>query len=125
VIQVNITLLIQLVNFLLLLVILNAFLYKPILAKIREREAAIKRDRSEAEALARRVEEQEKRHQDELSKARQTAAEVVAATHGEAPWVATGDNEVIPYVYAYYRRKFEAMPDNEEEDQAPQLVPMQ
>ncbi|MDP3063100.1 MAG: Panacea domain-containing protein [Chloroflexota bacterium] len=46
---------------------------------------------------------------------KQTAAEIVAATHGEAPWIATGDNEEIPYVYAYYRRKFEAASDDEEE----------
>ncbi len=46
---------------------------------------------------------------------KQTATELVAATHGEAPWIATADGENIPYAYAYYRRKFEAAPDSEEE----------
>jgi hypothetical protein len=44
----------------------------------------------------------------------QTARELVTASHGEEPWIATGDGETIPYPYAYYRRKFEPLPDDEE-----------
>jgi uncharacterized phage-associated protein len=36
-----------------------------------------------------------------------TASEIVAASHGEAPWLATRKNEIIPYALAYYRAKFE------------------
>jgi F-type H+-transporting ATPase subunit b len=75
VIQLNFTLFIQLANFLILLLILNAILYKPILAKIRERDARIQGDRDKAAHLEQKVTDQEKRHQEELAKARQIASE--------------------------------------------------
>jgi F-type H+-transporting ATPase subunit b len=84
VISLNATLVVQLINFVVLLVILNAILYKPILAKLREREARIKADRDKAEELNRQVEEQEDRHQQELAKARQTAAQEKTALMDEA-----------------------------------------
>ncbi len=71
----NITVLIQLINFLALLFILNEILFKPILAKLREREAVIRADQEQALALEREVLEQENQHQMELTKARQTAAQ--------------------------------------------------
>jgi len=84
VIQLNLTLLIQLVNFLVLLFLLNAILYKPIMAKVREREARMRGDREKAEQLARSVEQQENRHQEELAKARQAAAKEKAVLLAEA-----------------------------------------
>ncbi len=45
----------------------------------------------------------------------QSANEIAAASHGEEPWIATGDNEVIPYAYAHYRRKYEPQPDDDEQ----------
>ena len=83
-IQLNFTLFIQLINFLLLLVILNAILYKPILAKIREREARIKGDRDKAKELAEKIDVEEGRHQQQLATARQTAAQYKAALLAEA-----------------------------------------
>lgn len=74
-INVNITLLVQIVNFLVLLIILNAILYKPIKAKMRERESKIKRDLDETLQLEKKVEDQERKHQEELARARQTAAQ--------------------------------------------------
>ncbi|MFC1834541.1 ATP synthase F0 subunit B [Thermodesulfobacteriota bacterium] len=74
-IQLNFTLFIQLINFLILLFILNAILYKPILAKIRERENRIAKDREEAKQLGEQIEAGEKKHQEELAKVRQTAAQ--------------------------------------------------
>lgn len=38
---------------------------------------------------------------------RHTAKEIVIASHGEAPWLATRNGEIIPYPLAYYRGKFE------------------
>ena len=55
---------------------------------------------------------------------RQTAAEMVAATHGEAPWIATGHNELIPYEYAYYRRRHDAVEDSEDEEEPQPLIPV-
>jgi F-type H+-transporting ATPase subunit b len=84
VIQLNFTLFIQLINFLALLFILNAILYKPIMAKMREREAQIKKDREKALELEENVRLQEGQHQEALTKARQTAAQEKAALIAEA-----------------------------------------
>jgi len=84
VIQINITLIIQIVNFLVLLLVLNALLYKPVTAKIREREARIRSDREKAAELDGQVQEQEKRHQQELAIVRQTGAQEKNALTAEA-----------------------------------------
>lgn len=74
-IQINITLFIQIINFLILLFILNAILYKPVMAKIREREARIRADRQKASELESQVQQQQERHQQELAAARQQGAQ--------------------------------------------------
>jgi uncharacterized phage-associated protein len=43
-----------------------------------------------------------------------TAKEIVMASHGEAPWLATKNGELIPYPLAYYRGKFEKPSYDEE-----------
>ena len=48
-IQINFTLFIQLINFLVLLFILNAILYKPIRAKLKERAEQMAKDREKAD----------------------------------------------------------------------------
>ncbi len=73
-ININITLVIQIINFLVFMLLLNALLYKPVAAKIRERETRIRNDRDKAADLDRQVQEQEKRHQEELALARQQGA---------------------------------------------------
>jgi len=75
VINLNFTLFIQVINFLALLFILNAILYKPVISKIREREARIKQDQEQALELEQKVLAQENQHQAELANARQTAAQ--------------------------------------------------
>jgi F-type H+-transporting ATPase subunit b len=84
VININVTLFIQIINFLVLLFILNAILYKPILAKMREREAKLKQDREKAMALEQKVLDQENLHQEELAKARQVSAQDKFAMIAEA-----------------------------------------
>ncbi len=83
-IQINITLIVQIINFLVLLLVLNALLYKPVTAQIREREARIRNDREKAAALDEQVQEQEKRHQQELATVRQTGAQEKNALSAEA-----------------------------------------
>jgi len=56
------------------MLVLNALLYKPVVAKIRERETRIRKDREKAAELDQQVQEQEKRHQEELAVARQQGA---------------------------------------------------
>jgi uncharacterized phage-associated protein len=43
-----------------------------------------------------------------------TAKELVIASHGEAPWLATRNGNIIPYALAYYRGKFEEPSYDEE-----------
>ncbi|MGO8878115.1 MAG: hypothetical protein ACLPVO_13490 [Desulfomonilaceae bacterium] len=83
-INVNFTLFIQLINFLILLLLLNSLLYKPVLAKIRERESKIKADRDKASQLDAEVLEQEKKHQEALIEARQVAGKEKAELLAEA-----------------------------------------
>ena len=83
-IQINITLIIQIINFLVLMLVLNALLYKPVVAKIRERETRIRKDREKAAELGKEVQEQEKRHQEELALARQQGASEKNALSAEA-----------------------------------------
>lgn len=83
-IQINITLIVQIINFLVLLLVLNALLYKPVTAKIREREARIRNDREKAAELDGQVLEQERRHQQELAIVRQTGAQEKNALTAEA-----------------------------------------
>jgi F-type H+-transporting ATPase subunit b len=92
VIQVNFTLLIQLINFVVLLLILNAILYKPILAKLKERADTMAKDREKALELEQEVQDQENRHQEELAKARQTAAQEKNALMAEAK---KGEAEIL------------------------------
>ncbi len=83
-INLNFTLFVQLINFLALLFILNEILYKPVLAKMREREALIRKDQEKALELEQQVLAQEDKHQEELAKARQTAAQEKNALMVEA-----------------------------------------
>ncbi|MEI8182052.1 MAG: F0F1 ATP synthase subunit B [Desulfomonile sp.] len=83
-IQLNFTLFIQIANFVVLLLILNAVLYKPIMAKMRDREAHIKKDRDKAQELEKNVQDQEQRHQEELSKARLAASQEKAVLLADA-----------------------------------------
>ncbi len=83
-IQINVTLIVQIINFLVLLLVLNALLYKPVIAKIREREARIRNDREKAAELDGQVQEQERRHQQELAIVRQTGAQEKNALTVEA-----------------------------------------
>lgn len=46
--------------------------------------------------------------------ANHTARELVIASHGEAPWIATRKGEEIPYALAYYRGKFDEPSYDEE-----------
>lgn len=89
-IQINFTLFIQIANFLILLFILNALLYKPVMAKIREREAKIKADQAKAMEMEQKVLDEESRHQEELAKARQTASQEKNALMAEAKKAESG-----------------------------------
>lgn len=48
---------------------------------------------------------------------RHNAYEMVSATHGEAPWIATEPDKPISYSLSYYRNKFGEMNEFAEEDE--------
>ena len=83
-ININVSLFVQLVNFVLLLIILHFILYKPILDRIRQRQAALDADRQKAQDLEDKVVQEDKRHQDEMANARQIAAQDKAGLVAEA-----------------------------------------
>ena len=83
-ININVSLFVQLVNFVLLLIILHFILYKPILDRIRQRQAALAADRQKAQDLEDKVVQEDKRHQDEMANARQIAAQDKAGLVAEA-----------------------------------------
>ncbi len=67
----------QAVNFLLLLLLLYRFLFKPVMGKLEERAARIKQGLEDAEESARIREQAEKEYQETLGRARQEAHEII------------------------------------------------
>jgi len=49
-------------------------------------------------------------------------AEIVEASHGEAPWIATRASEPIPYALAYYRGKYDEPACDADETEATLLA---
>ena len=49
-------------------------------------------------------------------------AEIVEASHGEAPWIATRTDESIPYALAYYRGKYDEPACDADETEATLLA---
>lgn len=45
-----------------------------------------------------------------------STAEIVNASHGEEPWIATREGENIPYALAFYRRKFDVPDFDDDKD---------
>lgn len=83
-IEVNFTLIIQAINFLVLLWFLNRFIFRPILSHIDEREQKFKDLTDEADRFARRGEESKARYEKDIVEIRHSAAEIVAAARKEA-----------------------------------------
>jgi F-type H+-transporting ATPase subunit b len=67
----------QIVNFGLLLALLYAFLYKPVLGKLEERARRIKKGLDDADQAQRLLAEANVRYQEELERARREAREIV------------------------------------------------
>lgn len=84
-IQINFwTLVLQIVNFAILLVALKAVLYEPMVRAIGDRQARIKKELDEAESLNRQARELKAQYEAKLKEAHQEAAGIIAAAHQEA-----------------------------------------
>ncbi|MEX0621668.1 MAG: F0F1 ATP synthase subunit B [Candidatus Woykebacteria bacterium] len=79
-----ILLLAQIVNFVILLFLLQRFLYKPILKVLEERRKKIEASIKQAEDIEKRYEESSKKQAEILIKARGEAAEIVDSAKKEA-----------------------------------------
>ncbi len=53
-----------------------------------------------------------------------TAKEIVSASHGEAPWLATRKGEEIPYALAYYRGKYDESESDYESEPRYEPIPV-
>ncbi len=78
------TLIVQAVNFLIFMVLINKFLFQPLLGLMEEREKELGAVYSEAEALKLKAEEMLKEVEELLSRAREEAKKVIDAAVKEA-----------------------------------------
>jgi F-type H+-transporting ATPase subunit b len=82
-IELNVTFFIQLVNFLIVLLLLNLILYKPIRGMLRKRAEIMSHKVSEVEDFSSTAEKKMKAYEIELDKARVKAQEIRAEFKGE------------------------------------------
>jgi F-type H+-transporting ATPase subunit b len=83
-IELNITLFIQLVNFLILLALLNAIIYKPIRGIVKQRQAKMSSDLTEIEGFNEQARSKLEDYQAALDRARREAGEVREVQKKEA-----------------------------------------
>jgi len=83
-IEVNFTLIIQAVNFLVMLWFLNSFIFKPVLSHIDKREKKIKGISDEAERLAARGDASKVKYEEDLVSIHHAASEIVASARKQA-----------------------------------------
>jgi len=91
-IELNVTFFIQLVNFLIVLLLLNLILYKPIRGMLRKRAEVMSRKVSEVESFSSSAEEKMKTYEAELDKARIKAREIRTSFKGEG---FARENEIV------------------------------
>ncbi|MEX0616668.1 MAG: F0F1 ATP synthase subunit B [Candidatus Woykebacteria bacterium] len=77
-------LLAQIVNFLILLLILKRFFYKPIMKVLAERKQKIETSVKQAEEIQKRLEETEMRQKEIISSAESSASRIIEETKGAA-----------------------------------------
>lgn len=83
-ISINATLVVQIVNFLVLIWILNNLLFKPIFKIIEEREQSVEESKSEIKRLRTQAEHKTRTIEAEMSRARKVAAKRKEEVRGQA-----------------------------------------
>jgi len=84
VISIDFTIVIQFVNFFLLIFLLNMILYRPLRKLLEERRATIEGGHGRAQDLESQIEEKMARYQERLQEARSKGAQERATLRGEA-----------------------------------------
>ena len=83
-ISIDITIVIQFINFFLLIFLLNLFLYRPLRKLLDERRSTIEGGHGRAQELESQIEEKMARYQERLQEARSKGAQERASMRGEA-----------------------------------------
>jgi len=83
-VEVNFTFWIQAVNFIIILLFLNYFIFKPILARLDEREAVFKKMKDEADRLSREGTEKLAQFEKEMVKMRHDTAAIIGDARRDA-----------------------------------------
>ncbi|MBW1710449.1 MAG: hypothetical protein JRG97_12065 [Deltaproteobacteria bacterium] len=83
-ISINATLIVQIINFLVLIWILNRILFRPIFKIVEERKSVIQSSRAEIERLKSEAEERLQNYENQLSKARAATTAQKEAVRTEA-----------------------------------------
>ena len=89
----NLTSVIQLLNFIILLFFLNKFLFKPFLNTLDQRKAKIEGDIERAEKIRKEAEEYKQEVEAELKKARKRAEEIVQSAEKRAEEIVSSERE--------------------------------
>ncbi|HOJ51541.1 MAG TPA: ATP synthase F0 subunit B [Syntrophales bacterium] len=83
-ISIDKTLFLQMVNFILLMIILNYLLYRPLLGIIEKRKKILESSAAEVESLNKTIEEKQKEYEEKLRLAKQEALDLKARILKEA-----------------------------------------
>jgi len=89
----NLTSIIQLLNFVILLFFLNKFLFKPFLNTLDQRKAKIEGDIKKAEEIRKGAEEYKEQASKELEKARKRAGEILQSAEKRAEEIVNTERE--------------------------------
>lgn len=89
----NLTSVIQLLNFIILLFFLNKFLFKPFLNTLDQRKAKIEGDIERAEKIRKEAEKYKQEVEAELKKARKRAEEIVQSAEKRAEEIVSSERE--------------------------------
>lgn len=112
-----VTFTLEIVNFLILVWILQRFLYKPILRTIERRRAAIEKTLTDANAMRAQAEEMESRYRDRLAVWEEEKARLRTQTEGEIATERTRRMAALQQALAEEREKHEALTQHRAEEE--------
>lgn len=116
-----VTFTLEIVNFLILVWILQRFLYKPILQTIARRKAAIEKTLADAKSLHREAEDMEQRYRDRLAVWEEEKARLRVQAEGEVAAERARRMTALERLLAQEKEKHQALERRQWDDQRKQL----
>jgi F-type H+-transporting ATPase subunit b len=121
-VQINwVTFTLEIVNFLILVWILQRFLYKPILQSIARRKAAIEKTLADAKSLHKEAEDMEQRYRDRLAVWEEEKARLRMQAEGEVAAERARRMTALQHTLTQEREKHRALEQRQWDDQRKQL----